>query len=80
MAALRTQIYLTKEQREQLDRIALSEGASLAELIRGAVDEYLQGRPSDVITALAESFGAIPDARAPSRSEWRQREDRAGVG
>ena len=78
-AALRTQIYLTREQREELDRIGDREGVSLAELIRAAVDEYLEGRPHGIDDALAESFGTVPDATAPSRSEWDRREP-AGRG
>ncbi len=73
MAALRTQIYLTQEQRRELDSLAEREGASLAELIREAVDEYLQARPPDIDAVLAESFGAAADATAAARSEWRDR-------
>ena len=78
MAALRTQIYLTAEQRRDLNAIAEREGTSLAELIRGAVDEYLRARAADVDAVLAETFGAVADAKAPSRCEWREREPRAG--
>jgi len=80
MAALRTQIYLQSEQRAALDRIAAAEGSSLAELIRAAVDEYLEARPTDVDEALEASFGAAPDASAPPRSDWGERERRSGVG
>jgi len=78
--ALRTQIYLSREQRRALDEISRSEGASLAELIRVAVDEFLDGRPRDVDAALTESFGAVPEAAAPPRSEWASREQRVGAG
>lgn len=74
MAALRTQIYLTAEQRRNLDGIAELEGVSLAELIRTAVDEYLESRPADVDDVLAATFGSVPGADAPSRDEWRNRE------
>jgi len=77
MAALRTQIYLTAEQRRDLDSIAERQEASLAELIREAVDEYLLARPADVDAVLAETFGAVTDAEVPSRAEWRDRELRA---
>ena len=73
MAALRTQIYLTQDQRKELDARAEREGASLAELIREAVDEYLDSRPASIDEALASTFGAAPDAQVPSRSEWDQR-------
>ncbi len=75
-AALRTQIYLTRQQREELDRIATRDGASLAELIRDAVDEYLNARPAGIDQALEESFGAAPDAAMPDRAEWARRERR----
>lgn len=73
-AALRTQIYLTREQRDELDRLSEREGASLAELIRDAVDEYLDSRPVGIDEALEASFGAVPDAEMPSRREWGRRE------
>ena len=41
MASIRTQIYLTEDQRDRLDELAEREGKSLAALIRAAVDEYL---------------------------------------
>lgn len=71
--ALRTQIYLTREQRRELDALAEREGASLAGLIRAAVDEYLEMRPADLDDALAGSFGALPDAVAAPREEWAER-------
>jgi hypothetical protein len=73
MAALRTQIYLTVAQRKELDALAAREGASLAELIREAVDEYLEVRPVDLDEALEGSFGAVPEATAAPRSEWEAR-------
>jgi hypothetical protein len=80
MAALRTQIYLTREQRTALDELADADGASLAELIRDAVDEYLRTRPADPDSALDASFGAVPDAAAVPRSDWDEREQRLSVG
>lgn len=74
MAALRTQIYLTEAQRSELDAISTRDGASLAELIREAVDEYLDIRPASVDEALASSFGSLPGAEAAQRSEWDRRE------
>jgi metal-responsive CopG/Arc/MetJ family transcriptional regulator len=70
MAATRTQIYLTAEQRRRLDELGQREGKSLAELIRQAVDEYLRYSHADVERALQETFGAIPDLEVPSRDEW----------
>ncbi|MCI0634273.1 MAG: ribbon-helix-helix domain-containing protein [Actinobacteria bacterium] len=72
MPSTRTQIYLTAEQRTKLDALAKREHKTLAELIREAVDLYLEARPDskalDMI--LAETFGAIPDLEVPPRSEW----------
>lgn len=76
MAATRTQIYLTAEQRERLDRLRASRGQSLAELIREAVDSYLRARPPDADTALASTFGAVPDLSVPDRDEWSRPEHR----
>lgn len=73
MAALRTQIYLTRDQRRELDAISARQGSSLAELIREAVDEYLDVRPPSVDDALASSFGVVPGAQAAPRSEWERR-------
>ena len=61
-------MYLTGEQRERIDRVA-AEGVSMAQVIRHAVDEYLDDRP-DPEAALAATFGAVPDAVAPSRDAW----------
>ena len=60
MAATRTQIYLTAEQRQRLDERGSQNGLGLAEMIRQAVDGYLgakvtSGRPL-----------RAPSARCPS--------------
>lgn len=72
MSSIRTQIYLTRTQREQLDELRRREKKSLAEVIREAVDAYLQGshNDADVDRMLEESFGSIPDLEVPSRDEW----------
>lgn len=41
----------------------------MAEVIRTAVDQYLDDTP-DPAAALAVTFGADPDATAPARDEW----------
>lgn len=41
MAATRTQVYLSREQRARLDEVVRRRGGSLAEVIRDAVDAYL---------------------------------------
>ena len=69
MAAIRTQVYLTQDQRRRIDEVARAEGVTLAEVIRRALDAYLNAE-RDAAVALAATFGADPDARAPSREEW----------
>jgi predicted DNA-binding protein len=73
MASTRTQIYLTAEQRKRLDELAKREGKSLAELIRAAVDRYLdeESHPKvDLEEHLRRFFGSMPDLEVPPRSEW----------
>lgn len=69
MSATRTQIYLTDEQRQRIDREARSRGVTMAEVIRRAVDRYL-AEDSDPGTALAATFGGDPTIAVPSREEW----------
>ena len=71
MSAIRTQIYLTEDQRARIDRVADAEGVTMAELIRRALDEYL-GDDTDSAPALAATFGADPNAETPSRETWRR--------
>jgi Ribbon-helix-helix protein, copG family len=70
MAAQRTQIYLTKDQRAKIDRIRRREGKSLAEVVRDAVDAYEDEPEVDLQAALDATFGAIPDLSVPPRDEW----------
>jgi hypothetical protein len=70
MAARRTQIYLTAEQRKRLDERRRRERRTLAELVREAVDAYLTDRSVDPSTALNSTFGALPKLEVPSRDEW----------
>jgi predicted DNA-binding protein len=71
MSATRTQIYLTEEQRRRIDQVTAAEGIPMAEVIRRALDEYLD-EGVDTTTVLNLTFGADPDAKAPSRDEWRR--------
>jgi predicted DNA-binding protein len=66
MAATRTQIYLTAEQRNRLDEHGAQTGLGLAEMIRQAVDEYL-GDQGDIRVALDETYGSLPELEAPAR-------------
>lgn len=43
----------------------------MAEVIRRALDEYLSDE-GDASAALNSTFGAVPDASAPSREDWRR--------
>jgi hypothetical protein len=65
----RTQVYLTAEQRRRIDELAESEGVTMAEIIRRALDGYLAGQ-KDPSQALEATFGTVPDFSAPSRGEW----------
>ncbi len=65
----RTQVYLTDKQRQRIDELAEAEGVTMAEIIRRAVDGYLEEQP-DPKAALAATFGGAPDATVPSRDEW----------
>ena len=69
MSSTRTQVYLTDEQRVRIDRVAASEGLTMAQVIRRALDEYLDDLP-DPDAALDATFGAAPNATAPSRDSW----------
>jgi hypothetical protein len=68
--SIRTQIYLTREQRARLDALVRREKKSLAQLIREAIDAYLSDGSADPREALAATFGSMPDLVIPSRDEW----------
>ena len=70
MPALRTQIYLTAEQRKKLAALQRRDGRSLAEHVRAALDAYLTAEAPDLESALDETFGAVPGLTAPSRDAW----------
>jgi predicted DNA-binding protein len=72
MSAVRTQVYLTEEQRRRIDAIGDAKGESLAEIVRKALDRYLDEEFEDIDAALAATFGADPEARAPDREEWQR--------
>ena len=70
MSATRTQIYLSESQRSRIDELAATEGLTMAEVVRRALDSYLDSEFPDPGPALAGTFGSIPDAASPDRSEW----------
>jgi hypothetical protein len=60
----RTNIYLTDEQREQLDARARAEKVSRAELIRQVLDRAISGESERLdadVAAIEGSFGALDD-------------------
>jgi predicted DNA-binding protein len=72
MPATRTQIYLTEEQRRRIDELATERGATMAEVVRQALDAYLEVELPDPAPALEATFGAAPEASVPSRDEWQR--------
>lgn len=71
MPATRTQVYFTEEQRKQLDELAHREGKTMAQLVREAVDAYLDRKVvADYDAVLEATFGSMPDLEVPPRSEW----------
>lgn len=74
----RTQVYLTAEQRQQIDELRAHDGRTLAEVIRTALDEYLasqgpateEARRADMQRVLDATFGVAPDFPYPDRSDW----------
>jgi predicted DNA-binding protein len=65
----RTQVYLTDEQRRRIDELAAAEGITMAEIVRRALDGYLDEQ-ADPEVALAATFGVAEDLKVPSRNEW----------
>ena len=65
--AQRTQIYLTDEQRARLDEVADRHSIPMAEVVRRAIDAYL-----DLDDDLDATFAAAPGiaATVPARDEW----------
>jgi predicted DNA-binding protein len=70
MPSVRTQIYLTVEQRERLGELALTRNSSLAELVREAIEQYLARGLQDPDHALEATFGVLPMIEPPPRAEW----------
>jgi len=70
--AQRTQIYLTDEQRARIDEIAKRTHSTMAEVVRRAVDAYVDDDDDDYLDA---TFGAAKGIgeTIPSRDEWDHR-------
>ncbi len=77
MAATRTQVYLTQEQRDRIEELRAGDGRTLAEVIRAALDEYLathgreaeETRRAQTQRVFDETFGIAPDFPYPNRDE-----------
>lgn len=61
MFDVRTQVLLTREQRDRLERLAAERGVSVGALIREAIDRYLPPRTR----SREEAFEAIRGLRLP---------------
>jgi Arc/MetJ-type ribon-helix-helix transcriptional regulator len=78
MAATRTQVYLTEEQRRQIEELRGHDGRTLAEVIRAALDEYLAthgpeaeaARRVEMQRVFDKTFGSMPNLEVPPREEW----------
>jgi hypothetical protein len=51
--------------------VSEAEGIPMAEVVRRALDQYLDD-DVDAAEALRSTFGAAPDAASPSRDEWQR--------
>ncbi len=72
MAATRTQVYLTEQQRERIDELAGIEGVTMAEIVRRAIDAYLSSYVPDASASFSRTFGALTDIEVRSRGEWQR--------
>ena len=70
MDSTRTWIYLSRDQRRRIDARARRERKTMAEVVREAVDQYLNAETTSVDVALLATFGSLPDLEVPSRAEW----------
>jgi Ribbon-helix-helix protein, copG family len=78
MAATRTQVYLTADQRREIDQLRARDGRTLAEVVRAALDEYLathgpatmERERAETQRVLDETFGIAPDFPYPDRTDW----------
>lgn len=70
MPSVRTQIYLTSEQRRRLNQLARRKSVPVTQLVKEAMDSYLDESVPDPETALSATFGSIPNLEVPSRDEW----------
>jgi predicted DNA-binding protein len=68
--SMRTQIYISTDQRSKLDALRERSGKSMAQLIREAIDAQLEREAPNAVEALDATYGSMPDLAVPSRDEW----------
>jgi Arc/MetJ-type ribon-helix-helix transcriptional regulator len=79
---VRTQVYLTEEEKSNLESVALAQGVSQSDLIRQAIDELLAKRGTiDKSPILDEIAGVWSDKKdipivRELRTGWRKRPSR----
>jgi hypothetical protein len=73
---VRTQLYLTREQRRVLRELARSTGKSSGELVREALEEvYLKRRVSPAPLAASDSIWELVGKAEPAESDISERHD-----
>ena len=79
---VRTQVYLTEEEKSSLESTAISQGISQSDLIRRAIDEMLiktsvvnKSAILDEIAGIWSQRNDVPDIRE-MRTGWRNRSSR----
>ncbi|MBW6394447.1 CopG family transcriptional regulator [Thermus scotoductus] len=73
---VRTQVQLTEEQAQRLKALAQEEGVSLAELVRRAVEGYLQEKGNGSFPERAERALAVVGRFASGLTDVSQEHDR----
>ena len=66
----RTNIYLDETQTASLDRLAVQQGVSRAEIIRQLLDRALSNTDDNLVSdlmAIRNSFGSLRDVEPPDR-------------
>jgi hypothetical protein len=67
----KTTVYLSSEQKQLIKRVARKDGLSEAEVIRAAVDSYMERTEAEPIWP--ESFGVAASGRIPAEKldDWK---------
>ncbi len=76
----RTNIYLDETQTASLDRLAVQQGVSRAEIIRQLLDRALSNTDDNLasdLMAIRNSFGSLRDVESPDRGSG-DREEHLG--